>query len=861
MTTKDIIGAMASKSSLQYWHDREETQKAHNITDLDEYNAELGKIYAQAITDCEAQINDWYMRYADKEGISMAEAKKRVATADQKYYAQKAEEYVANKDLSPTANSEMRLYNLTMKVNRLELLKANLGMAVTAAGSDAEKLTGNFLDKKALEELQRQAGILGKGIGNQDKLAENIVNASFKNATFSERIWNDVDALRQRINIQVQRSLIRGMNPVEIARGFLPELRSDVEKTRYATERLARTEMCRVLTDAQMQSFKQNGYDEYVVICEATACDICKPHDGQHYKIDDMAVAENAPPFHPNCLCSTAAWMDENELEQLIKEIEAENAGGAAAAEPTPPQPTIPPPAPPKSIDTMNRTEIKNEIAKMEKILSNPAALTFDEYSAALDRMTELKMRRATHEHNTKKNQTRAQLKKATEKIAKAKPDEEYTGIYKDPIKVSTYNPGNYVHSIDQKISYFEGKWKAATTTEDKAHYGGLLAKSRSFKKNYEAYNAAVAEIEKIKNIDAVELQRYRNERKELPKLDKERKSLLLDNYRENIVLSLIDENFVYEDIWSGGVTVKDYKAKQSKIQAKKDYYTKKETEALDAGDSAAYKKYSTLYERVRRFEQEGKEYFEQLEKIEANNAKIKELDAKIEALRTGKAAVVTNTTGTNPSWLEESFQQAVINNSKTFADTQSAESYNLKVKNFDRDVWDNTLTADERSAIYDYTDGYYTNMNDAIREKKVDGHRYEKQIKDCNIGLMKFEVKEDYYLHRGCGRGHSMMKEWTGLEWDELNKPGIMEGFVGQIVTDSAFMSCGASEQAAWSGLRLDLYVPKGTRGMYVNPISAHRGEGELLLPRNSRIKILSFERNSYGEIREVRGILVGQG
>ena len=56
-----------------------------------------------------------------KEGITMAEAKKRADKLDIDAYARKAKKYVAKKDFSDEANEEMRIYNLTMKVNRLEL--------------------------------------------------------------------------------------------------------------------------------------------------------------------------------------------------------------------------------------------------------------------------------------------------------------------------------------------------------------------------------------------------------------------------------------------------------------------------------------------------------------------------------------------------------------------------------------------------------------------------------------------------------------------------------------------------------------------------------------------------------------------
>ena len=50
-------------------------------------------------------------------------------------YQRKAKRYVADKDFSKQANEEMRLYNLTMKVNRLEMLKANIGLELVASGT------------------------------------------------------------------------------------------------------------------------------------------------------------------------------------------------------------------------------------------------------------------------------------------------------------------------------------------------------------------------------------------------------------------------------------------------------------------------------------------------------------------------------------------------------------------------------------------------------------------------------------------------------------------------------------------------------------------------------------------------------
>ena len=73
-------------------------------------------------------IDSFYAKYAEKEGITLAQAKQRVSRLDIEEYQRKAAKYVKDRDFSDQANAEMRLYNLTMKINRLEMLKANIGM-------------------------------------------------------------------------------------------------------------------------------------------------------------------------------------------------------------------------------------------------------------------------------------------------------------------------------------------------------------------------------------------------------------------------------------------------------------------------------------------------------------------------------------------------------------------------------------------------------------------------------------------------------------------------------------------------------------------------------------------------------------
>ena len=261
------------------------------------------------IDSIDSDIRSFYSRYATSEGITLAEAKRRADKLDMEEYARKAERYVETKDFSEQANEEMKLYNMTMKVNRLELLKANIGAEMTAGYNDIEKMMGDALTKRTLEEIERQAGILGITINNNAELANSIVNASFHNATWSDRVWASQEELHAKVAQNLTKGLIQGVNSRTLASNLIPLIQDDVKNKRAAAERLMRTELARVQIDAQKRSYIEGDYEEYEIICDFQACHICKPYDGKHYPVDKMEIGENAPPFHPNCRCSTAVYV------------------------------------------------------------------------------------------------------------------------------------------------------------------------------------------------------------------------------------------------------------------------------------------------------------------------------------------------------------------------------------------------------------------------------------------------------------------------------------------------------------------------------------------------------------------------
>ncbi|MDO4803875.1 MAG: minor capsid protein [Lachnospiraceae bacterium] len=307
-------------SSLEYWKQREREAKAQAIRDADEYNARLREIYKYTADNIERTVNDWYARYATKNHITMADARARVSSLDMKRYEKLAAKYVRERDLSAQANEEMEIYNLTMRINRLELLRAQINLELMAGYDDIEKEMERDLIKTAMKEDRRLAGILGNSVIGNEQYAKELVNASFRNATFSERLWgNNMPALRTHLEAELRNGLIQGIHPRELARRFRQHYGGSVKDT----ERLMVTEMRRLQTSVQKESFERNGFKEYTFITtgDERVCEDCDALNGQHFKVSEMQPGENAPPMHPSCRCSTAAYMDSDKYKRWIEAL------------------------------------------------------------------------------------------------------------------------------------------------------------------------------------------------------------------------------------------------------------------------------------------------------------------------------------------------------------------------------------------------------------------------------------------------------------------------------------------------------------------------------------------------------------
>ena len=306
-------------NSRDYWRKREaEHIKAMKAREAS-YDVDIEQIYGRSIDSIQQQIEAFYNRYATQEGITLSEARKRISKTDVQRFSAKAKQYVEEKNFTPEACEELRLYNATMKINRLELLKSSIALELVAMGNETQKYVGDTLTGEAAEEAKRQAGILGMTLDSLDtKRINEIVTGSYRDsATFSQRIWGNNESLKRNLDTLLTQAIIAGKHSSVLAK----DLQKQFNASQYEARRLMRTESSRVQSQVANDSYKDRGIEEYEWLAEPGACEICSTLNGKRFKVNGAEYGNDEhplPPEHPNCRCATIPVVDEEETDDWI---------------------------------------------------------------------------------------------------------------------------------------------------------------------------------------------------------------------------------------------------------------------------------------------------------------------------------------------------------------------------------------------------------------------------------------------------------------------------------------------------------------------------------------------------------------
>lgn len=293
--------------SFEYWRNRE-----HKTIDKIEKNQEkflksISDEYDKALEDIEKEISRNFLKYSKDNLLTISELMKKADKFDVVKFNEKVKKYIERGEYDNSIDYLM-LYNLKIRVNRLEFMKSKIEFEVDKLTDNLKSQYKKQLKKETIEEYKRQSGILEPHIDYSKNAVAKIVNSSFHNATFSQRLWGNGESLKSVINTTINRLILQGVHPDKM----ISELRKLFGVSYYEARRVLITESARVQGDVQLDSIEQAGFKSYIYIAERRACVICGSLNGKVFLVKDKEIGLNMYPMHPNCRCRIAPYEDED---------------------------------------------------------------------------------------------------------------------------------------------------------------------------------------------------------------------------------------------------------------------------------------------------------------------------------------------------------------------------------------------------------------------------------------------------------------------------------------------------------------------------------------------------------------------
>nr|DAR56493.1 MAG TPA: minor capsid protein [Caudoviricetes sp.] len=311
---------MSKKSS--YWQERFTEEEERINKDARAYAKRIEQQYDIVLRNIERDINDWYMRIAKNNNVSLLEAKRMLSAKELAEFKWSVKEYIKAGEtnaISPIWMKELENASARVHISRLEALKIQIQNEVEGIYGVRDKEMQNYLIRTYGETYYHTAYEIQKGNGigwSLNRLDTNKVNtiihkpwaADGKN--FSERIWEDKTKLINTLHTGLTQNFIRGEAPDKLISSITKEF--NIKKSVAA--RLVMTESAAYSSQAREKSFKALNLSKYEIVAtlDSKTSEICQEMDGKVFDMKDYQVGITAPPFHVWCRTTTAPWFPEN---------------------------------------------------------------------------------------------------------------------------------------------------------------------------------------------------------------------------------------------------------------------------------------------------------------------------------------------------------------------------------------------------------------------------------------------------------------------------------------------------------------------------------------------------------------------
>lgn len=312
-------------NNLAYWERRKANEMFHYMERAEKKAEEISRMYAKVSRYLSLEAEEIYEKFRKKHRLSDAEARRLLnmlsdkTSLDELKRALKAED---NDQIKAELLAELESPAYRARIERLEQLQNQLDATMQQVyrqekvkSRDFYLDLGNEAYYRAVFDIQQRSGVAFPFAAVDQKAIEQVINSKWSGANYSQRIWNNTQALAQDVKEELLINLVTGRTDREAAESIANQFAVGASQAR----RLVRTESCNLANQMEMLSYEECGIETYIYVAtlDLKTSEICRKLDGKRFPVKDQQPGKNCPPMHPWCRSTTICDISDEELAQM----------------------------------------------------------------------------------------------------------------------------------------------------------------------------------------------------------------------------------------------------------------------------------------------------------------------------------------------------------------------------------------------------------------------------------------------------------------------------------------------------------------------------------------------------------------
>lgn len=309
--------------SEEYWNDAALRREIAVQTGTNYTGEEILKLYDEALSDIETEIQKIKINFQKRFGIDNETAEYFLTQAQQEDNLKtliKSLEYAPDEQARQDILAYIRRDGLSVRAyaarkERYEAVKAVIYARIKkVAVKEIEKLS------ERLQAVYKESyyGVIDDAAKQFDVginfaiLNENAINAAvstkWHGKQFSQRIWDNTDRLATTAQNLVVKSFMSG----EAWSKTADKLATTFQVEKYNATRLIHTESSHIHAMADLKAYEDIGAEQYryLATLDYRTCERCQQWDNMVLPLSEAREGYNYPVLHPLCRCTTTIAVD-----------------------------------------------------------------------------------------------------------------------------------------------------------------------------------------------------------------------------------------------------------------------------------------------------------------------------------------------------------------------------------------------------------------------------------------------------------------------------------------------------------------------------------------------------------------------